>query len=247
MAETTAIAWTNSTWNPWRGCHKVSPGCASCYMFRDQERYGRDPNVVVRASAATFTGPLKWAGPKFVFTCSWSDFFVDEADPWRGEAWNIIRRTPHLTYQVLTKRPERIREHLPADWGGGWSNVWLGVSIENQHWTSRLNWLMQIPAKVRFVSAEPLLAPLNLRPWLNLGYLNWTICGGESGGRPGHPPRHMDLDWVRSLRDQCLVAGVPFFYKQGVGPRPGMNRLLDGRTWDEMPAGIAEPVQGAML
>src|SRR3990167_8205664 len=108
MAERTAIEWTDATWNPWRGCRKVSPGCASCYMFRDQKRYGRDPSEVVPAANASFTAPLRWhrrysLPVRFlVFTCSWSDFFIEEADRWRPAAWDIIRRTPGLTYQILT-------------------------------------------------------------------------------------------------------------------------------------------------
>ena len=206
-------------------------------MFRDQVRYGHDPTVVVRAAPATFNAPLKWKEPKLVFTCSWSDFFHEDADQWRPAAWDIIRTTPHLTYQILTKRPERLRENLPPDWGGGgYPNVWLGVSVENQHWTSRLNWLMQIPARIRFVSAEPLLKPLNLKPWLVCGYLDWVIVGGESSGRPGHPPRVMKLEWARSLRDECVAAEVPFFFKQWGGKFPGGPALLDGHEWRQMPA-----------
>jgi protein gp37 len=252
MAVTTAIEWTNATWNPWRGCTKVSPGCASCYMFRDQERYGRDPSVVVRAAPATFYAPLKWRDPKLVFTCSWSDWFHEDADPWRDEAWDIVRRTPHLTYQILTKRAERIAGNLPADWGDfGYPNVWLGVSVENPRFYWRLEMLGDIPAPVRFLSAEPLLRPLDLTRYIygNCGLwggetdgrvLDWVIVGGESGGRPGHPPRQMHPDWVRSLRDQCVRAGVPYFLKQWGGARPGGTAELDGREWREMPAPAAE-------
>lgn len=273
MGERTAIEWTDATWNPWRGCTKVSPGCASCYMFRDQVRYGRDPAVVVRAAPATFNAPLRWqrvldhSGERgLVFTCSWSDWFHEAADPWRAEAWSIIRRTPHLTYQILTKRPERIAEHLPADWGlTGYPNVWLGVSVENQHWADRrIPILIGIPARLRFLSCEPLLKPLELRHWFAFAAdcfcpdsyiengiaiescprhnaepsaaISWVICGGESGGRPGHPPRPMALDWVRSLRDQCVESNVPFFLKQLGGARPGGTALLDGREWRQMPA-----------
>src|SRR3990172_2238186 len=107
VGEKTAIAWTDKTWNPWMGCHKVSAGCKACYMYRDMPRYGKDPTVVQR-SKTTFADPLKWPDPAKVFSCSWSDFWIEEADPWRTEAWSIIRRTPHLTYQILTKRPARI-------------------------------------------------------------------------------------------------------------------------------------------
>src|ERR1700761_9152752 len=116
MGETTGIQWTNKSWNPWQGCRKVSAGCKFCYMFREKEKYGQNGSRIVR-SKTTFTAPLKWKDPSLVFTCSWSDFFIEEADEWRQEAWDIIKATPHLTYQILTKRPERIGMCLPADWG----------------------------------------------------------------------------------------------------------------------------------
>lgn len=169
MGERTTIEWTQRTWNPWRGCTKVSPGCAKCYMFREQERYGQDPAAVVRTRPATFNAPLRWEKRlaaedrrELVFTCSWSDWFHEDADAWRGDAWAIVRSTPHLTYQILTKRPERIRAHLPFDWGRGYPNVWLGTSIENQRWAVRALHLLTVPAAVHFVSAEPLLGPLDL-------------------------------------------------------------------------------------
>lgn len=141
MAERSIIEWTDATWNPWRGCDKVSPGCAHCYMFRDQERYGRDPSTVVRAADPTFYAPVRkpsWErqrasaivarGRHLVFTCSWSDWFHPDADEWRDEAWSIIRDTPASTYQILTKRPERMADHLPDDWGEGYPNVWVLLS-----------------------------------------------------------------------------------------------------------------------
>jgi len=118
MAFNSAIEWTDATWNPWTGCHKVSAGCKNCYMFRDKARYGQDPNVVVRSADKTFYAPLKWAEPKKIFTCSWSDFFIEESDPWRDEAFAIMALTPRHTYQVLTKRPDRMREwfHYRGTW-----------------------------------------------------------------------------------------------------------------------------------
>lgn len=240
MAETTGIEWADATWNPWRGCHKVSQGCKNCYMFRDQVRYGRDPNVVVRSAPATFNAPLKWAksgkvaeGAR-IFTCSWSDWFIEEADEWRDEAWRIIDATPRFNYLILTKRPERIRACLPADWGP-YPNVWLGVSAERQEEAQeRVPYLFRLPAAVRFVSAEPLLGPLNLG--FSPAYVDWVITGGESD--PTHP-RPCNLDWVRAIRDQCQAAGVAYFHKQNGGSRRigGVwgGRVLDGRTWDEYP------------
>lgn len=273
MGDKTGIAWTQATWNPFQGCTKVSPGCANCYMYTEKRKYGQDPEQVVRSKPPTFNRPLSWKEPRMVFTCSWSDFFHEVADPWRDEAWDIIRRTPHLTYQVLTKRPERILEHLPADWGEGWANVWLGTSVENQRWANtRIPLLVNVPATVRFLSCEPLLGPVDLATvrgyplalyrlvqtvrdlvipaglsYSRLGErariarepgVHWVIVGGESG--PGY--REMDLDWARTLRDECLQAGVAFFYKQGSGPRSGMAAHLDGQVWHQFPGNLADPL-----
>ena len=208
MGSNSAIEWTTHTWNPWMGCHKVSQGCKNCYMFREQKQYGNDPNVV-RRSKTKFNEPLKWSESARVFTCSWSDWFIEEADPWRDEAWEIIRTTPHLTYQILTKRPENILERLPIDWGDGWSNVWLGVSAEDQeNADKRVNQLWGLPARVKFVSAEPLLDRIDFS-WA-FGFIDWVIVGGESG--PGSRP--MDIGWARQIRRQCREAGVAFFMKQ---------------------------------
>lgn len=165
MGATTGIEWTDRTWNPWVGCRKVSDGCRNCYMFREMTRFGRLPTVVQRSKPGTFQAPLAWAkkGPAMVFTCSWSDFFIEQADEWRAEAWEIIRQTPNLTYQILTKRLENVLERLPADWGHGWPNVWLGASVENQTTAKlRISQLMQIPARVRFLSVEPLIGFVDL-------------------------------------------------------------------------------------
>jgi len=231
MGEKTAISWCDHSWNPWQGCHKVSAGCANCYMYSEKIRYGQRPNEVVRSKPPTFNAPLskKWAEPARVFTCSWSDFFIEEADAWRADAWDIIRRTPHLTYQILTKRPERIAAALPADWGAGWPNVWLGVSVENQEAAfKRLPPLIEAPATARFVSAEPLLGPVDLSPWLiadlgargraRIGLLHWVIVGGESGDRA----RPCDVAWIRELVDQCCHADVAVFVKQ-LGAVPVMT------------------------
>ena len=228
MGELTGISWCDSTWNPWYGCRKVSPGCDNCYAERDMTRYGRDWRVT-RAATSTFSAPLRWKTPRRIFTCSWSDFFIEEARPWLSEAWEIMRRTPQHTYQVLTKRPG-----LMAAWADehGWlPNVWAGTSVESAKYLPRLDVLARVPAQVRFVSAEPLLEPLDLRPWLQ-GGCDWVITGGESG--PGARP--MRLEWARSLRDQCQQAGVPFFLKQLGGLHAGGPALLDGREWREFPA-----------
>lgn len=233
MGKATSIEWTKATWNPWQGCRKVSLGCKNCYMYRAKKRYGQNPDVIVRSSKTTFNSPLKWKDSSLIFTCSWSDWFIEEADQWRDEGWEIIRRSPHHIFQILTKRPGRIAGNLPPDWHGGWKNVWLGVSIENQECLHRLNLLSNIPASVKFISAEPLLEPIDFN---NLMGIDWVITGGESG--PGYRP--LNLAWVRSIRDLCQRFNVPFYHKQNGGARKvngswGGN-VLDGRTWEQMPA-----------
>ena len=254
MGTNSRIEWTDHTLNFWQGCRPVSEGCANCYMYRDKRRYGQDPAKVVRSKDATFKAARKWKTPARVFVCSWSDFFIEEADEWRAEAWEEIRKYPHLTWMILTKRPQNILNRLPSDWGNGWPNVFLGVTAENQEQADkRIPILLQIPAAVRFVSVEPMLSNINIVPYIGhnaykcgcgwhdtentlfiSGYdkcidgpevavckncekraeiyraLDWVICGGESG--PGARPMHPD--WVRSLRDQCQAAGVPFLFKQ---------------------------------
>lgn len=267
MAEQTGISWTDATWNPWHGCTKVSPGCKHCYMYREKKRYRKDPAKCVR-SKTTFKDPLKWKSPKRIFTCSWSDFFIDTADPWRGEAWDIIRATPQHTYQILTKRPERILAHLPADWGKGWPHVWLGVSLESMEYVTRIHELLRVPAFTRFISAEPLLEELDIL--LELDSQTCNACGAYQfnrgacdacgcrvsrrgihqvivGGESGPEYRVMDPRWATKLREDCELMGVPFFFKQmgGADKDKGGNEL-DGRTWEQMPKGeIASSLEGA--
>jgi protein gp37 len=202
-------------------------------MFRQQARYGNDPAVVVRTK--TWREPLRWqkkaedAGrTELVFTCSWSDWFHEDADTWRPEAWQVVRCCPNLTFQILAKRPVRIADHLPPDWGAGYANVWLGVSIERHDYCWRADILRRIPAHTRWICAEPLLGPLSD---LNLEGIAWLVVGGESG--PDWRP--MDLQWVRELRDKSQAAGTAFYFKQANGPYPGLNPRLDGRFYQEMP------------
>lgn len=173
MASDTRISWTGSTWNPWTGCTRVSAGCANCYMFREQKRWGRDPSEVRQTTAHTFNSPLRWqreaergertGRQRLVFVCSWSDFFHPDAHRWRLDAWEIIRRCPDLVFQVLTKRPENFVDFLPSDWGVGYQNVWLGVTAENQRTAEgRIPTLLRTPAALRFISCEPLLGPIDL-------------------------------------------------------------------------------------
>ncbi len=268
MGKESKIEWCDATWNPWYGCHKVSPGCAYCYMDRWAGRSGRDPEKVTRAKDGTFLAPLKWKEPKRIFTCSLSDFFIEEADRWRGDVYKVIAETSWHTYLILTKRIERtsyVREILD---GKEYPNVWLGVSVENQRQADdRIPQLLQIPAAKHFVSIEPLLSPIDLRcvaaakigggrfgqDVLHQKYqsLDWVIVGGESGGpeyrrlvAPHYYKNKIDhwfpksdaLKQVRSLRDQCQAAGVPFFFKQWGGPLPHSGgSAIDGREWKEIP------------
>lgn len=227
MSDRTNIAWTDATWNPWYGCTKVSAGCDNCYMFREQRLYGRDPEVVTR-SKTKFGDPLRWKDARRVFTCSWSDWFHKDADAWRDEAWEIVRQTPQHTFQILTKRPGRILRHLPHDWGDGYANVWLGVSVENQEQVFRAEQLSEVPALIRFISAEPLIGPLSFdggggHPFDLLSRFQWVIVGGESG--PDNVRREMDLAWAEQLRRECSDTDTAFFFKQRSGPR---SELIDG-------------------
>jgi protein gp37 len=236
MGETTGIAWTNipgyigGTWNPWQGCAKVSAGCTNCYMYREKARYGQDPAVVKHSAPATFNLPMKTKVPHAWFVNSWSDFFHKDADPWRAEAYDIIDNTPQHLYLILTKRIERLEEpamkvHFPP-------NVWLGVTAENQEMADkRIPLLLEIPARVRFVSAEPMLSPLVFTHgnWWN--GVNWVICGGESGANA----RPMNLEWAWLLRMACLKNCVPFFFKQIDGKLKHMEDFPEDLRVREFP------------
>ena len=244
MGEGSGIGWTQNTWNPWQCCRKKSPGCKNCYMFRDKKRYGKDPNIVVRSSFKTFNNPKSWKTPSLVFVCSWSDFWIEEADEWREEAFAIMRNTPHI-YQIPTKRPERIASHLPRDWGDGYPNVMLMVSVESQAFLNRAEMLAEIPCQGgRGISYEPALGPVDFSSVLF--WYDWLISGGESGyGKPGDEfyPRPAELDWFRSARDQCERFDVPYFHKQNGGTKringKAGGNLLDWMTYENYPASFA--------
>jgi len=233
MGDKTGISWTDSTWNPWQGCLKVSAGCKQCYMYRDKERYGQDPKVVVRSKPSTFNLPLKWSDPRKIFTCSWSDWFIDQADEWRPEAWEIIKYTPQHTYQILTKRPENIADRLPENWEGGWSNVWLGVSVENPDYLFRIDELAKIPTAIRFVSYEPALDYVDFEPYADK--VDWIISGGESGSKP----RPYDMVWFKAVKDMCFRNNIAFFHKQHGGSKKIEDTwggcLIDGLEYKEFP------------
>jgi len=201
-------------------------------MYSEKKRFGQDPTKVVRSKPATFNTPLRWKEPQRIFVCSWSDFFHPDADPWRDEAWLIIQQASQHTYMILTKRPE----HMPTLSPWLPPNAWLGVSISGPRDLWRIGALRKIPATMKFISIEPMLAPLGLN--LSGSGINWVICGGESGPKR----RVFDEAWARRLRDQCVEAGVPFFYKQG---RDAQNRViempeLDGKVWAQFPDGRTE-------
>lgn len=255
MSDTTAISWTGATWNPWQGCVKISPGCKNCYMYRDKARYGQDGRNIHRSAKATFDKPLKWqrevergdriGHDRLVFTCSWSDWFLEEADAWRDEAWAMIRACPDLVFQVLTKRAERVHDHLPAGFVAEYSNVWLGVSIEDQrNAEQRIPHMGGWQARIRFLSIEPMLAPMDLRKGIyavgkqvvgtSLESLDWAILGGESGSAA----RPFDLAWARAVIAQCQAAGVLVYVKQlGANPVENGQRIKLGH-----PAG-ADPME----
>jgi protein gp37 len=208
MAIESKIEWTNATWNPWYGCKKVSPGCKFCYAERDMNRYGKDFRAVTR-STTKFNAPKFWKEGKLVFTCSWSDWFIEEADAWRNDAWKVIRDTPQHTYQILTKRPERILDHLPEDWGDGYPNVWLGVSVESQAQVERLLVLSKVPAVVRFASFEPLIGPIDLLYPEDLNPVKMCCNGWQCGcmGKPVTPPLLICGDYLRALIDWAIIGG----------------------------------------
>lgn len=242
--ENSKIEWTHHTFNPWIGCHKVSPGCMNCYASTFNNRFKKAEWVLGgqrhRTSDSYQKSPLKWnkEARKInqihrVFCASLADVFEtnehDEMAQWREELHrDLITKTPYLDWLLLTKRPENISKFYGSrriPW-----NIWLGTSVENQEYAEkRIPELIKNDSPVRFLSCEPLLGPLDLSPWLK--YIDWVIVGGESG--PGARP--MNKEWVISLRNQCLEAGLPFFFKQWGSSKNHGGRLLEGRTWNELP------------
>ncbi len=234
MAEHSGIEWTESTWNPLTGCTKVSPGCKHCYAERMSKRlqamgqpnYRNGFKLTLHENA--LEKPLEWKKPQVIFVNSMSDLFhKDVPVEFVLEVFDVMKRAHWHTFQVLTKRAERLEELSPKiEWP---ENVWMGVSVENQDYTFRIDHLRRTGAKVKFLSLEPLLGPLHN---LNFKGINWAIVGGESG--PGARP--LEQVWVTEIRDQCLRARVPFFFKQWGGTnKKKAGRVLEGRTWDEMP------------
>ncbi|GMU22515.1 MAG: hypothetical protein AMXMBFR13_26010 [Phycisphaerae bacterium] len=254
MAQSSSIEWTEATWNPVVGCRKVSSGCANCYaermakrlaaMAEADEAAGRNPgkkaaylhvinrrgrwNGEVYLDHSAVEAPLSWTTPRVIFVNSMSDLFHEDVPQDFVQAiFDVMNRCPQHTFQVLTKRPERARDMSSRlRWS---TNIWMGTSIENAVVTDRVRHLVRTHAKTKFLSVEPLLGPI---PRLPLTGVDWVIVGGESG--PGARP--MDLGWVRQIRDRCVARDVHFFFKQWGGiDKKKTGRVLDGRTWDEMP------------
>jgi protein gp37 len=239
MAQRSTIEWTEATWNPVRGCTKVSPGCVRCYAETFAERWRGIPShpyehgFDLRLVEEKLTEPLVWARSRTIFVNSMSDLFHERVpEAFIARVFGVMELADWHAYQVLTKRAARMRDvinrRLPHVASLG--HVWLGVSVENRkHGLPRIHHLRDTPAALRFLSIEPLLEDLGE---IDLDGIDWVIVGGESGAGA----RPMRLEWVVSIREQCKETGVPFFFKQWGGVRKSMNgRTLDGRTFDEMP------------
>lgn len=256
MAENSGIEWTHHTFNPWIGCTKVSPACDHCYAEAWDHRFGGErwgPHAP-RTRTKTWGNPVKWnrkaeaEGVRYrVFCASLADVFDNHKSietSWRRELWKLIEDTPHLDWLLLTKRPQNIKRFSPWAFGTYPKNVWIGTTVENQEEADRrIPHLLDVPAHVRFLSCEPLLGPVNLRPsmgWLGGATgLNWVITGGESGENF----RHADPRWFTHLRDQCAATNVPFLFKQWEGRNQreikAKGRELDGVVHDGYPASVA--------
>ncbi|HBL11091.1 MAG TPA: hypothetical protein DD379_06735 [Cyanobacteria bacterium UBA11162] len=234
MSTQSKIEWTEVTWNPLTGCTKISPGCKNCYAERmairlqamGQPNYRNGFQVTLHEQSLDL--PLQWKKPKIIFVNSMSDLFHHHVpDQFIKKVFEVMQKAHWHRFQVLTKRPDRIlamKDEL------NWlPNIWMGVSVENADYTFRIDQLRQTGAKIKFLSLEPLLGPLYN---LNLINIDWVIVGGESGPKA----RPIEASWVIDIRNQCQRSEVPFFFKQWGGTNKKKNgRLLEGRTWDEMP------------
>jgi protein gp37 len=246
MSEHSHIEWTDATWNPVRGCTKISPGCKHCYAetfaerFRGVKGHPYEQGFDLRLVVDKLVEPFNWRTPKLVFVNSMSDLFHESVpESYIRAVCRIMVTAKWHTFQVLTKRSERLKELLTGSvsFAADQEHIWWGVSVEDRGYgLPRVEHLQQIPAKVKFLSIEPLLEDLGR---FDLSGINWTIVGGESG--PGARP--MKKEWVVSVRDQCRESRVPFFFKQWGGVRKAKNgRLLEGRTYDEYPRRVASPI-----
>ena len=241
MGQQSNIQWCDHTWNVARGCHKVDADCKFCYMYRDGERFNYDAKTVIKTKTV-FTMPLKlhkaasevWDGPILIFTSSLTDFFIEEIDEFRNECWDIIRQCPRFIFQILTKRPERIAQCLPPDWGDGWPNVWLGTSVGHSDGSHRIRELINQTAQfkvVKFLSIEPMHGFVDLQetwftsrllksvPWRDrtclVDMVDWVIVGGESGNETGRfKYRPAKVSWFENIVEVCRDHGKAVFVKQ---------------------------------
>ena len=235
MAARSTIEWTESTWNPLTGCTKVSPGCANCYAERLSKRlkamgnhnYSNGFNITMHEDMLEL--PFKWRKPQNIFVNSMSDLFHEKVpDEYIFKVFDVMRRATWHRFQILTKRSGRLMDINPKlPW---MPHIWMGVSVENQDYTYRINHLRRTGAKTKFLSLEPLIGNVSA---LQLNDIDWVIVGGESGPKS----RPINDSWVIDIRNQCLEKGVPFFFKQWGGVnRQKTGRELEGRVWDEMPS-----------
>jgi protein gp37 len=245
LADNSAIEWTNATWNPVTGCDKVSPGCAHCYAETFAERWRDIPGhpyqqgFDLRLWPNRLDQPLRWRRPRTIFVNSMSDLFHERIpESFIRQVFEVMGEASQHTFQILTKRHERLAELAPTlPWA---PNVWMGVTIENRRFVHRADYLRGVDAAVRFISAEPLLGPLE---GLNLSCIDWLIAGGESGAKH----RRCDAAWIRDLRARCAEEDVAFFFKQWGGrTSKAGGRLLDDRTYDAMPSPSGRAPHGAL-
>lgn len=234
MSLSSKIEWTDATWNPVRGCTKISPGCKHCYAerfaerFRGVENHPFEQGFDLRLVPQKLNEPLHWKRPQRIFVNSMSDLFHDQVPlPYIKRVFGVMNQADWHQYQILTKRAERLEEvNSQLRWA---PHIWMGVSVENKDYLWRIDHLRNTKAHIKFLSVEPLLGSLGK---ISLRGIDWVIAGGESG--PGARP--MEASWVKEVRDQCLRAGVAFFFKQWGGvQKKRRGRELEGRTWDEMP------------
>jgi protein gp37 len=239
MADNSSIEWTDATWNPVTGCTKISAGCDNCYAARFSERFRNVPghpfetgfDLTLRPER--LAQPLAWKRPRMIFVNSMSDLFHKQIPrPYISAVFDTMEKAEWHIFQVLTKRSSLLQKFLDHRYGNGTApaHMWFGVSVENEQATSRIVHLQKARAKVRFLSIEPLIAPISK---LSLDNIDWVIVGGESG--PGARP--LRPEWAMDIRDQCVSASVPFFFKQwgGRSPKTG-GRLLDGKLWSQFPS-----------
>lgn len=217
-------------WNPWHGCHKISPGCRNCYVYRRDESIGKDASIVTKTG--DFLLPLKKNRHKeyklqpsdgTVFTCMTSDFFLEDADEWRTECWQIMKQRSDLQFAIITKRIHRFMDCIPDDWGNGYPNVSIYCTVENQQMADyRLPIYINLPIRNKHICHEPMLEPINIEPYLATGKISYVLCGGESGDHA----RPCNYDWILNTREQCIKYGVCFHFKQ-----TGAVFIMNGRTY----------------